>query len=271
LARVEKLESAAKQCDDEGETLKQELSSLELKLRHFEDNFQKITAATGLMDPDAIVNKFHFKGEIKLQLQQEIETKQGVVIEKKKELLEQKKVLEEVKANFRAGRWRDVEVLEEGNRGVDHKFKKKLQDLDKITAKLAFAQEGLAHLMKNISHALNISPEPEPERATNAMGLWSEEKATKLCAFLELHAESLCAEGDKYLAEKAEAERKADADRPKEAEKRFTMGNLALANMAVEKATLDSSRKTAEGGREQVDADVAAADSAATVAQPTAA
>ena len=46
-----------------------------VRQRLLKASFAKVTSATGLADPEAIVNKFFFKSDIKDQLQREIDAK----------------------------------------------------------------------------------------------------------------------------------------------------------------------------------------------------
>jgi hypothetical protein len=56
--------------------MQQSLESVNERLRYFEKRFQQISSATGLSDPDAIINKFTLKEEIKRQLKEEIAKKE---------------------------------------------------------------------------------------------------------------------------------------------------------------------------------------------------
>merc|ERR1711966_177721 len=77
--RIEKLSQEAEEAEKEAGGLTARLTSFDLKLRHFEDSFQKITAAPGLTNPDAIVNKFFFKTDIQEQLETVIEDKEQAI------------------------------------------------------------------------------------------------------------------------------------------------------------------------------------------------
>ena len=57
----------------------QQLESVNERLRYFERRFQQIASATGLTNPDAIINKFALKEEIKNELKAEIKTKQSQI------------------------------------------------------------------------------------------------------------------------------------------------------------------------------------------------
>src|SRR5262249_4716838 len=64
-AALEQLSADAAAQDTEQQRLAADVEAQELKLQHYETRFQEVSAATGLSEPDAIVNKFFFKGEIK--------------------------------------------------------------------------------------------------------------------------------------------------------------------------------------------------------------
>ena len=217
--RVQRLQEESKSSEEQSEKKRTELKQLGLKLRHFEDNYQKITAATGLTDPDAIVMKFNFKGEIKEQLQREIEDKQQMISDLKAKKAEQAKVLEAQKASFKEDRWRDVQQINETNRGKDHKYRKNIKAFEKVKTKLAFAQEGLDSLMYMVTDGLHTEVENGPAGGITEQGLWTKEKCEQQTAFLERLCERLATDCSTYIAaKKAEAKALADAKAAQAAE-----------------------------------------------------
>lgn len=147
-ARVEKLLTEAEATDKEAGGLTSRLNSLDLKLRHFEDAYQKIAAATGLTDPDAIVNKWFFKNEIKEQLEVEIAEKATELEERKKDLAELKETFEGLRSNHKEQTWRDVTVLNESHREVEHKATKAQAEAERAIQRLVLVQEGVSNLLK---------------------------------------------------------------------------------------------------------------------------
>jgi alpha-tubulin suppressor-like RCC1 family protein len=228
--RVLRLESHADTADRKGDILAKELSSLELKLSHFQDNFSKIQAATGEKEYKKIVDKFFFKGQIKEQLQKEMENKQEEVGILKQELIEKKNELEAAKAAFREDRWRDVAVRTEKHRGLDHQANKKMQDLERVTAKLAFAQEGLDSLATTLFQKLRIAKPVDPEVSENANGLWAEEKVLALGQYLEEQSAQLNEQVEKYRADLEERKRIEEEEKAKEepVKTTFSFATLAL-------------------------------------------
>lgn len=153
--RVSQLNTEQMNAEKESGSLSNKLLSLELKLRHFEDSFSKISSATGLNHPDAIINRFFFKGEIREQLQSEIDEKQHQLELLRREEDELRSTLEEAKLNFKDQTWRDVESLSENTREVSTRSNKAQKEIERVTQRLAFVQEGLLYLIKHIeSHAL---------------------------------------------------------------------------------------------------------------------
>lgn len=175
--RIEKLEAEAEAAEKEVGGLTSRLTSLDLKLRHFEDSFQKITAATGLTNPDAIVNKFFFKGEIKEQLQTEIFDKQHQIEMLRQEEAELKKDLEEARTSFRDQTWRDVDIMTENKREMFFKEQKTKEEMDRVNARLAFVQEGLVTIYKQIAVAKS---DEDVEAEVDSASLWDPEKANIL-------------------------------------------------------------------------------------------
>jgi alpha-tubulin suppressor-like RCC1 family protein len=174
--RIDKLQQEAETADKEASGLTSRLTSLELKLRHFEDSFQKITAATGLTNPEAIVNKFAFKGEIEQQLREEIEDKGALIAELKTKQAELEGTLKEAKAGFIDDSWHDVEKLAEKNRQSAFEGGVNQQAMSKVTQRLVFAQEGLTSLLSEVEKTCDNTPSEEASTGE----LWSEEQSTKI-------------------------------------------------------------------------------------------
>jgi hypothetical protein len=132
----------------ESAVLATRLQSLELKLRHFEDSFQKISACTGLNHPDAIVNKFFFKADIRAQLQSDIDDKQQKLQQLSAYQGQLRHALGQARLGLREQTWRDVEVLSENAREVSTRTSKAQKEIERVTQRLAFVQEGLLDLLR---------------------------------------------------------------------------------------------------------------------------
>jgi len=209
--RIEKLEAEAEAAEKEAGGLTARLTSLDLKLRHFEDSFQKITAATGLTNPEAIVNKYFFKGEIRDQLQAEIEDKQ----KRCEDLNDEKQRLDDEltkgKADFREDTWRDVEQLLEGSREAGFRAKKGQSINDSSTTSLAFAQEGLMSLLRQCSEAQDVEIEQDLEAAQGQ--LWSAEMGTVVFTRMHEMLDLLLETEQEYIqANAAEAQRRKEEE-----------------------------------------------------------
>jgi alpha-tubulin suppressor-like RCC1 family protein len=152
-ARLKKLHEEAQNAEGRSQELGAQLMALDLKLRHYEDSFTKIAAATGLSDPDAIVNKYFFKGEIKEQLQQEIVEKehQREELERLSETLSQQ--LDAARANHKDETWREVDTAAENYRSSEHHYTKAQAQAEKLAQRLAFVQEGILALARSVATA----------------------------------------------------------------------------------------------------------------------
>ena len=78
-SRIEKLDSEMEGKSKEAAALAEQLESVNERLRYFEKRFQQIVSATGLSKPEAIINKFDLKEEIRNELSSEIEAKQKLI------------------------------------------------------------------------------------------------------------------------------------------------------------------------------------------------
>jgi len=152
--RIEKLSAEVEATDREVGGLTSRLTSLDLKLRHFEDAFQKIVAATGLTDPAAIVDKHFFKRTISDQLHSELFDK-GEDLKKLKETNRMlQEVLREKKAGIVEEKWNHVSSLTEDKRETESKMQKVQTDAEKMQERVAFVQEGMLHLLRNIEQTM---------------------------------------------------------------------------------------------------------------------
>lgn len=79
--RILKLNNEMEEKNREAAAMAQQLESVNERLRYFEKRFQQIASATGLTNPDAIINKFALKEEIKQELNIEIQTKKKKIEE----------------------------------------------------------------------------------------------------------------------------------------------------------------------------------------------
>jgi hypothetical protein len=226
--RIEKLEAEAEAAEKEVGGLTSRLTSLDLKLRHFEDSFQKITAATGLTNPDAIVNKFFFKGEIKVQLNTEIEDKQARIEELKATKAVLSNELKEAKGNFTEQTWRDVDIRQEEQREMGAVESKTKEDLDRQCSRLAFVQEGLLSVMKQITEA-NDEQMDNSDLSAGSRTIWSELQVTDLLAKFIPTVDQVVAASKDYEA-KLREEREHEARIQAEAAKmrKLEHGGLAL-------------------------------------------
>lgn len=121
----------------------QQLESVNERLRYFEKRFQQIASSTGLTNPDAIINKFTLKEEIKKELNQEIQQKERDITEYKashSQLLQEHSLAKE---SFVDSKWKDIDALEERLRDAGTGAKKHHTESGRLEQSLAFFQEGL--------------------------------------------------------------------------------------------------------------------------------
>jgi hypothetical protein len=143
------------------------------------------------------VNKFFFKGEIREQLQSEIDEKQHALELLRREEENLRADLEQAKLNFKDQTWRDVEQLSESTREVSTRSSKAQKEIERVTQRLAFVQEGLLYLIKNVESqatATRIDDHPDDallasveremplltsgDGAPNVKGLWTPAQST---------------------------------------------------------------------------------------------
>lgn len=110
--RILKLNNEMDEKNREANAMAQQLESVNERLRYFEKRFQQIASATGLTNPDAIINKFALKEEIKLELNMEIENKKQAM--KELQVFHERLVgdLSDSKETFVNSKWKDVDDLQ---------------------------------------------------------------------------------------------------------------------------------------------------------------
>jgi alpha-tubulin suppressor-like RCC1 family protein len=148
--KIQALKEASEQQDEEAAKLRERLTELEEQLHLYEDKFQQVTAASGLSDPDAIINKFFFKGEMHQQLEKEIDEKEQRIQMLRLEHSDLLTNLEDSKTQFRDRKWRDVDKTEDECRQIAVRRDSVKQALAKTSERTVLVQEGLMNLVKLI-------------------------------------------------------------------------------------------------------------------------
>lgn len=197
-ARVERLTKEAGQTEKDSVELTKKLTQLDLKLRHFEDSFQRIAASTGLNDPEEIVKKFFFKAEISDQLQNEIGQKSTRLNQLKEDQSTLQAELDQLREKTKDKSWRDVEHMDVAHREAEGQASKRKVDLERVTQRLAFAQEGMMSLLLDVVRAAEGDAQKLEEAELGE--LWTPEQTQH---FLSLLDRGL----DRLLAAEAEAKR----------------------------------------------------------------
>ncbi len=123
------------------------LESVYERLRFFEKRFQQIAAATGLTDPDALINKFLLKEEMKAELTAAAQQKLQQIEQKEKEKAELLQAVEAAREQYRDSKWKDVDQWEERYRTLEAHASQLHTDADRLNQRLAFFQEGLVTIL----------------------------------------------------------------------------------------------------------------------------
>jgi chromosome segregation ATPase len=208
--KIEALQEDVKETEEESQALQAKLSALELKLRHFEDSFAKVAAATGLTAPDAIVNKYFFKSEIKHQLQQEIDEKERYKQSLKEREAQLKSELAERVNNKGVSTWRDVDQKRDEVREKSSKSRKAQVDQVNTAQRLAFIQEGILALSKSISSVtLQQHGDFGYADAPEVDGLWTADVADRLLTKIHVDIDSII-EVEKEINNRAQIEASSD-------------------------------------------------------------
>jgi len=145
-ARVSKLHEEMEEKDKQATVMSQQLESVNERLRYFEKRFQQVASATGLTDPDEIINKFILKEEIRHELSEDITRKQQMMKTLQEELDGLNRELAEAKTQYVDSRWKDVHHMQEQVRQSQSYATSLQRDSDRLRQQLAYFAEGLVQL-----------------------------------------------------------------------------------------------------------------------------
>jgi alpha-tubulin suppressor-like RCC1 family protein len=155
--RITKLSGELDDTDQEAAAMAQQLESVNERLRYFEKRFQQIASATGLTNPDSIINKFALKEEIKSELGQEIAVKKDTITRLQGEDLALTTQMGEAKAGFVDSRWKDVRQLQHSMEVTEAQRRKARAEAERLEQEVARFTEGLLHLATDLPPEFGIS------------------------------------------------------------------------------------------------------------------
>lgn len=150
--RILKLNGLMDEKNKEATSMSQQLESVNERLRYFEKRFQQIASATGLTNPDAIINKYALKEEIKSELNTEIASKENRAKELDTKLEELRGEKAELSSNYTDSKWKDVHELQNELTSWDAVAAKHKKDADNLEQTLIYFQECLY----NLNHDLGV-------------------------------------------------------------------------------------------------------------------
>lgn len=183
-ARVEKLTFEMEEKDTEALAMTQQLEGVNERLRYFEKRFQQIANATGLTNPDAIINKFALKEEIKDELSVEIKKKQAAIqsLAAKVEALEHDR--DAARVTFQQNSWKDVTRASETLRFAADKVDKGQTEAGWTFSKLTYFQEGLHQLVGSLPYDIPGARDVHEDDMRNPRE-WGEQKVLEILAITE--------------------------------------------------------------------------------------
>jgi hypothetical protein len=149
----EKKESTDRELEShmaEMNAIRNDLATWEGKVDFYEKRFHKITAATGLSEPEDIINKFHFNREVSKDLLEQIKIKTAEQSELAREKEERTAVIEARRAGFVPSQWRDVGDLQDSAIMEKRRLSKEQMDVDRLLERLTYVQEGTEALAREM-------------------------------------------------------------------------------------------------------------------------
>jgi hypothetical protein len=171
-ARIDRLNRDMLGKEKEAIAMQQSLESVNERLRYFEKRFQQIVSATGLTNPDAIINKFNLKEEIRKELTKEQDKKQEIIRDLVQEFTDKTRFCEELKEQFTLSKWKHVDSLEETRRANEARSLKLKKEGVRLVRRVAYFQEGLLSLFKTLPPALATDKDRVIIKESQNQGKW---------------------------------------------------------------------------------------------------
>jgi chromosome segregation ATPase len=184
-ARILKLNGVMDEKNKLALSMAQQLESVNERLRYFEKRFQQIASATGLTNPDAIINKYALKEEIKNELNGEIDSKKTRIDELKKELEGLRELNQQAKDAFVDSRWNDVHHMQNDLTKSDSRSLKNRRDADRLEQTLVYFQECLYNISQDIPPEFIAELEETPNFEALGSGGFNKEATAEALMHLE--------------------------------------------------------------------------------------
>jgi len=153
-ARVAKLSEEMKLKAKEAQAMQAQLESINERLRYFEKRFQQITAATGLTDPNEIINKFTLKEEMKQELSAEIKSKQSQITTLQQIIKSKQLKLNDAKSSYHRTKWSDVDSIQSHLRQQSEQRDVIQQKNEQLKEKIAIINEGIQTTITQLPHPI---------------------------------------------------------------------------------------------------------------------
>ena len=153
-ARIGRLTKELEEKSKEAISMQRQLESVNERLRYFEKRFQQVASATGLTNPDAIINKFGLKEEIRQELNAEIKQKTMELNELAQELKAQQQELDLAKSQFQESKWKDVDILTKVVHDSQANATHHQNECDRLDERLAYYKEGMLALLSMLPNEL---------------------------------------------------------------------------------------------------------------------
>jgi alpha-tubulin suppressor-like RCC1 family protein len=165
-AKISALETQMLSKQQDAANMSQHLAAVRERLAYFKARFQQIVTATGLDDPDAIVNKFRLKEDIRNELQTELEEKERRIRELALRERQQQDELKRIRAAHQDVQWREVDHESDKVRARAAQASKTQEAVDAIAGRLALVQEGMLALLSKLPTELSVEVDRDPDALT---------------------------------------------------------------------------------------------------------
>mmetsp|Transcript_2438 Transcript_2438/g.3550 ORF Transcript_2438/g.3550 Transcript_2438/m.3550 type:complete len:1010 (-) Transcript_2438:272-3301(-) len=150
----------------EAEAIEKEKEKFEKKVEYYTHRFRKISEATGLNEPEDIIDKFFSNDKISDDLMADIKSKKTKVKEIEKEMQSVSKDIDEKKSNFKMSKWRDVSQMERSISEESKRVKKLSSECERIDNRMLVIKEGVNSLLAGVQIATGEDEQYENDLLT---------------------------------------------------------------------------------------------------------
>mmetsp|Transcript_37681 Transcript_37681/g.72521 ORF Transcript_37681/g.72521 Transcript_37681/m.72521 type:complete len:630 (-) Transcript_37681:23-1912(-) len=147
----------------EAEKIEEEKKISEEKVVYYTQRFRKIAEATGLKDPEEIIQKFFSNDKIAEDLTNDIKHKSASLKELRGEEESLVKAIDAKKGEFKLSKWRDVALQEESMAEDVKRVKALKSEVERVSNSMLIIREGINSLLASVQECMGEEDQYEED------------------------------------------------------------------------------------------------------------